>query len=934
MNSAVLSGYVEFLLVNKISTFEDFFNADKDSFTHQIEELDFEWIDYSRITSFKNAFKGMTGLKKINFKSNWKNCKNQTSPLNTTPKPKVLTSMFQGCTSLESVDLSGFDTSQVIDMYKLLNGCRELIVIDLSNFIFKNENMTLDMLTGLDKLKYINLDNITGYTDQITSLDIYNNKKNLMVCLDEDAPLFEQVNGLCGDYDIVNGEIKFKPSSNFIVLNYSQNCNYENGFKGNSKYRNSNFLILYNGNLVYSTTPVNIKEDLGGLALIIYFYSSQKSLEKFFDVNEDSNMKYLFSIDLSNFDSSKTVNMSSMFYGCSSLLSINLRNFTTIKVIEMSNLFYGCTNLKILHMNEFLILENTTTENMFSNVTNLEYLGIDHVEDANKIITNSPLNSINDLIVCQSEKLITNSGARNICCSLYDMEEKICKSDNYIILNFNETSDFSYDYGFIVGSDFRKKVSFIKKDKVMFASEEKLEIKENTKIEVHIFDYSTSLEKFFSKEFDDKVEYIKSIDFSNYNTSLITNMNSLFYGCISLKTLELSSFDTSLVTIMNSTFYGCSSLKSLDLSNFITSSVSDMSSMFYGCSSLKSLNLSNFITSSVSDMSSMFYGCSSLKLLDLSNFATSSVSDMSSMFYGCNSLELLDLSYFVTSSVSDMSSMFYGYSSLELLDMYSFDMTNVTSADNIFDGLEQLIYINIYNVKNTQHYINQSYLNQFNNPSLKVCQTEDLLQRGINVCSKETSQNNSNYIVINYKQTVEYKSGFSNKYRKGIDYISIDGNEKTPTEKLNITSEENKIQVYLSMPLMSLENFFNSEEDINTKNIKSIDLSNLDLSFLINIDSSFKGCSSLESIKFPNIKLNRLINMKSMVYGCSSLKSLDLSNFITSKIQNMDSMFYGCSSLELLDISDFNTSSVTNMNSMFYGCKLLNSLDLSNLILH
>jgi surface protein len=76
------------------------------------------------------------------------------------PKPKVLTSMLQGCTSLESVDLSVFDTSLVTDMYNLLCGCRELIAIDLSNFIFINENMTQDMLTGLEKLKYINLDNI------------------------------------------------------------------------------------------------------------------------------------------------------------------------------------------------------------------------------------------------------------------------------------------------------------------------------------------------------------------------------------------------------------------------------------------------------------------------------------------------------------------------------------------------------------------------------------------------------------------------------------------------------------------------------------------------------------------------------------------------------------------------------------------------------
>ena len=85
-----LNNYVEYLLMNYIPSLENYFNVDQDSFMTKIEEIDFDWFDYSKVTSFKNAFKGMTGLKRIKFKSNWRNCKNQTSPLNTTPKPKVL----------------------------------------------------------------------------------------------------------------------------------------------------------------------------------------------------------------------------------------------------------------------------------------------------------------------------------------------------------------------------------------------------------------------------------------------------------------------------------------------------------------------------------------------------------------------------------------------------------------------------------------------------------------------------------------------------------------------------------------------------------------------------------------------------------------------------------------------------------------------------
>ena len=53
-----------------------------------------------------------------------------------------------------------------------------------------------------------------------------------------------------------------------------------------------------------------------------------------------------------------------------------------------------------------------------------------------------------------------------------------------------------------------------------------------------------------------------------------------------IKTIKkLKGLDTSKVTDMNSAFYNCSSLKSINLSNFNTLSVTDMTSMFSGCSS-------------------------------------------------------------------------------------------------------------------------------------------------------------------------------------------------------------------------------------------------------------------------------------------------------------------------------------------------------------
>lgn len=99
--------------------------------------------------------------------------------------------------------------------------------------------------------------------------------------------------------------------------------------------------------------------------------------------------------------------------------------------------------------------------------------------------------------------------------------------------------------------------------------------------------------------------------FKDFDTSAVTDMSNMFYGC-NFTTLDLSSFDTSSVTNMMYMFKYCSNLTTLDLSSFDTSAVTSMGGMFENCSKLATLDLSSFDTSSVTNMSFMFYDCSKL----------------------------------------------------------------------------------------------------------------------------------------------------------------------------------------------------------------------------------------------------------------------------------------------------------------------------------
>ena len=219
------------------------------------------------------------------------------------------------------------------------------------------------------------------------------------------------------------------------------------------------------------------------------------------------------------------------------------------------------------------------------------------------------------------------------------------------------------------------------------------------------------------------VSNLTSIDFgSGFNTSRVTNMAGMFYGCWQLTSFDLSSFNTSNVTDMSymfsycgktslnlSTFNTssvtnmsvmfecCRGLTSLNISNFNTSNVTNMERMFAACENLATLDVSSFNTSSVTDMGEMFSSCSTLTSLNVSNFNTSNVTDMNSMFLGCSGLTSIVVSNFNTSSVTSMSRMFQGCSSLATLDLSNFNTSNVTGMAWMFDGCSGMTNLNLYN---------------------------------------------------------------------------------------------------------------------------------------------------------------------------------------------------------------------------------------------
>lgn len=159
----------------------------------------------------------------------------------------------------------------------------------------------------------------------------------------------------------------------------------------------------------------------------------------------------------------------------------------------------------------------------------------------------------------------------------------------------------------------------------------------------------------------------------NPNTSNVTDMNNLFYGCSSLKSIP--AMNTQNVTNMYSMFNGCVKLSTVPLLN--TSNVTNMFRMFDNCSSLKTIPVLD--TSNVTNMSNMFSTCLSLETIPMLD--TSNVTDVSFLLHYC--CKLTTVPAFNTSKATEMRGMFQYCSGLVTIP--ELDASSANELQSMFE---------------------------------------------------------------------------------------------------------------------------------------------------------------------------------------------------------------------------------------------------------
>ena len=483
---------------------------------------------------------------------------------------------------------------------------------------------------------------------------------------------------------------------------------------------------------------------------------------------------------------------------------------------------------------------------------------------------------------------------------------------------------------------------------------EKLFQSVSSAIEIDLSNFDTSKVTTMRSMFVDCIN-VKYINFSNVITSLVTDMTNMFSGCNSLTSVDLSNFDTSKVTLMENMFLECSSLTFLNLSNFDTSHLTKMKSMFDNCRSLESIDLSNFDTSKITNMENLFYDCISLTSLNLSSFNTIKVRNMELMFFECFLLKSLDLSKMDTSFVTNMRYMFYGCSSLTSLNISNFNTSNVENMEHLFDGCFSLKSLNLRSF-NTSSVLNMDFMFydckslisldlssfEFNQVKMGHCFSNCYSLKSIKFPKEQyiTSDIYSMFYDCFSLESLDL-SCFDFFFVENLDFLFYGCSSLTSldTSKMEIVSATNLAFMFYGCNELSSLNFSTwitvYVENLNSifydcTSLKYLDLSNFDTSSVTNMKSAFFNCIKLTSINFGNFDTSKVTDMRSMFYGCSSLRELDLSSFDTSSVNNMKSMFFGCNKLTSLDLLNFNIRNVINIASMFSECSNLAYINFYN----
>ena len=427
--------------------------------------------------------------------------------------------MFEGCSSLESADLTGLDTSSTEDMSNMFYGCSSLSSVDLSALDTSSATNMSFMFDGCSSLESVDLSGFdaSSLTDVSNMLAGCSSLESVKV--PEGFPLKDALPPSCHWLSSADGviyesaDVPSSPAATYTKVEPGEpGCVFRCG--------TCEWIVDEAGTLIVKPVDASPSGELrdwsvdpdacspwAGLPIVSARFEGRVIAHTAAGMfSECSSLK---AADLSSLDTSSAKDMSNMFRGCSSLSSIDLSGLDCSNVVDASYMFSDCSSLKSLDLSTIDMPSIIDMDVMFSNCSSLESI------DLPRLNTQSLRGLTSTFRGCSSLRTLDLSEVD--APRLYDLDWTFADCSSL------ESIDFS-------SSRFSRMESMIR-----------------------TFYNCASLQ---------------SLDLSSFDTSKVTEMSYMFEGCRSLEALDLSDLDTSNVSSMRNIFADCNSLQSLVLPSF------------------------------------------------------------------------------------------------------------------------------------------------------------------------------------------------------------------------------------------------------------------------------------------------------------------------------------------------------------------------------
>ena len=783
-----------------------------------------EYLNTENVTEMSSMFNGCSGITSLDL-----------SHFNTA-KVKNMGALFRDCSGLKSVNLSGFITASVTIMNQMFYGCSNLTSLDLSCFNTRVVVLATGMFMNCNNLVtiYASDEWSTQYT--MAHNDMFTGCTNLVGSMgttydaNHTDKTYAHIDGGPSNPGYLSGKTEAYAVYTAENTTLSFYCDNQRNSRPGTTYdlnTDSNKPGWYDDDIQSSVTQVVFDPSFAA-AYPTTTSSWFRGMYRLQSTSAISGMEYL--------NTDEVTNMSYMFYQCSSLTGLGLSHFNTAKVTDMTSMFEFCSQLFLVYVGSAWNTDAVTQSSRM-------FIGCYSLKGGQGTYFSS--NNPKDKTYAHIDGGPSNPGYFRDCSI----------SEAYTIYTQdNQTLSFYYDTQRITRP-------------------------------------GTTYDIFPHAGWTNKNLAVKYVVFDQ-------------------------SFELAKPTSTSSWFSEMGSLESITGIRYLkTDSVTDMSYMFFECglSSLETNNyLSYFNTAKVKRMEWMFHGCNGLTTLDLTNFNTANVTDMSYMFDGCNYLTTIYIGDgWSNESVTNSEKMF----------MYCMSLVGGQGTAYNLDHVDAS-YAHIDGGPSDPGYFTEP--NAPSEPEAYACYTPDNTTLTFYYDDQRGSRPGATYDLNVGARQPDWVLDETN-YSVTQVVIDPSFVEACPTSTYSWFYYMENVQSITGLDYLNTNSVTNmAAMFMGCAGLTCLDLSRFNTTMVTDMFNMFYECSNLASLDVSGFNTAKVRDMRGMFRSCSKLTSLDLSSFNTAKVENMSMMFSGDAQLVTIYAGDgWSLAEAGYVAYMFENCTSL-----------